>query len=34
VRQHGLRWGLVDVKVAAVDSTWAGLTFVRRRTDR
>ncbi len=34
VREHGLEAGLVDVKVAAIDSTWAGIKFVRRLADR
>jgi hypothetical protein len=34
VRDHGLTAGLVDVKVAAIDSTWSGLKFVRRVRDR
>ena len=34
VREVGLRVGLVDVKVAAVDATWSGLKFVRRVADR
>jgi hypothetical protein len=34
VRQHGLACGVVDVKVAAIDSVWSGLKFVRRLTDR
>jgi hypothetical protein len=34
VRTHGLAQGLVDVKVCAIDPTWSGLAFVRRRTDR
>jgi hypothetical protein len=34
VRDVGLGAGLVDVKVCAVDSTWSGLKFVRRLTDR
>lgn len=34
VRDHGLRMGLVDVKVAAIDETWSGLKFVRRLRDR
>lgn len=34
VRSIGLREGLVDVKVAAVDDTWSGLKFVRRVRDR
>lgn len=31
VRQAGLAAGLVDYKVCAVDETWAGLKFARRR---
>jgi hypothetical protein len=34
VRVLGLEHGLVDVKVCAVDSTWSGLKFVRRLSDR
>ena len=34
VREIGLRNGLVDVKVAAVDETWSGLKFVFRLKDR
>jgi hypothetical protein len=34
VRETGLRLGLVDVKVAAIDATWSGLKFVRRLADR
>ena len=34
VRDHGLAVGLVDVKVAAIDPTWAGLKFVYRLADR
>jgi hypothetical protein len=34
VRALGLRLGWVDVKVAAIDDTWSGLKFVRRRHDR
>ena len=34
VRTAGLEFGLVDVKVCAVDSTWSGLKFVRRLADR
>jgi len=34
VREHGLASGLVDVKVAAIDATWAGLKFVRRLSSR
>ncbi len=31
VREFGLAAGLVDYKVAAVDFTWSGLCFARRR---
>ena len=34
VRATGLAAGLVDVKVCAIDATWAGLKFVRRLRDR
>ncbi|MEO8032758.1 MAG: hypothetical protein ABI765_18045 [Gemmatimonadota bacterium] len=34
VRQAGLKAGLVDVKVCAVDEVWSGLKFVRRPRDR
>ncbi|MFD1934494.1 hypothetical protein ACFSKW_23785 [Nonomuraea mangrovi] len=34
VRQYGLAQGLVDNKVAAIDSTWSGLRFVYRLADR
>lgn len=34
VREIGLRAGLVDVKVCAIDETWSGLKFVRRLRDR
>jgi hypothetical protein len=34
VREIGLRHGLVDVKVAAVDEVWSGLKFVRRVVNR
>jgi len=34
VREVGLAHGLVDVKVAAVDSLWSGLKFVYRLKDR
>jgi hypothetical protein len=34
VRDIGLKAGLVDVKVCAVDETWSGLKFVYRLTDR
>ena len=31
VREFGLQAGLVDYKVAAIDATWSGLCFARRR---
>ncbi len=34
VREMGLRHGLVDIKVCAVDETWSGLKFVYRIKDR
>jgi hypothetical protein len=34
VRQIGLKNGLVDVKVCAVDEVWSGLKFVFRLKDR
>ena len=34
VREVGLGYGLVDVKVCAVDQTWSGLKFVRKLKDR
>jgi hypothetical protein len=34
IRDIGLRNGLVDVKVCAVDDVWSGLKFVIRRKDR
>ena len=34
VREIGLKAGLVDVKVCAVDETWSGLKFVFRLKDR
>jgi hypothetical protein len=34
VRTAGLKHGLVDVKVCAVDATWSALKFVRRLRDR
>ncbi|BDI29229.1 DUF3052 domain-containing protein [Capsulimonas corticalis] len=34
VREIGLRLGLVDVKVCAVDEIWSGLKFVYRVKDR
>lgn len=34
VRDIGLKCGLVDVKVCAIDETWSGLKFVIRLKDR
>ena len=34
IREIGLKSGLVDVKVCAVDETWSGLKFVFRLKDR
>jgi hypothetical protein len=34
VRELGLKEGLVDVKVCAVDEVWSGLKFVRRVENR
>jgi hypothetical protein len=34
VRDLGLKAGLVDVKVCAIDETWSGLKFVFRLKDR
>ena len=34
VREIGLRNGLVDVKVAAIEEVWSGLKFVYRLKDR
>jgi hypothetical protein len=34
VRARGLRTGLVDNKVCAIDETWSGLRFVVRLSDR
>ncbi len=34
VRKIGLAFGLVDVKVCAIDDTWSGLKFVIRLEDR
>lgn len=34
VRDLGLKIGLVDVKVCAVDANWSGLKFVYRMKDR
>jgi CheY-like chemotaxis protein len=34
VREIGLASGLVDYKIAAIDATWSGLCFARRRKKR
>lgn len=34
IREHVLASGLVDIKVAAIDSNWSGLKFVYRLKDR
>ena len=34
LREVGLPYGLVDVKVCAVDNTWSALKFVRRLRER
>ncbi len=34
VRELGLKSGLVDVKVCAVDEDWSGLKFMYRKEDR
>ena len=34
VRGIGLKGGLVDIKVCAVDEVWSGLKFVYRLKDR
>jgi hypothetical protein len=34
IREYGLKEGLVDVKVCAVDDIWSGLKFVFRVKDR
>ena len=34
VRDTGLRNGMVDVKICAIDKEWSGLKFVRRLKDR
>lgn len=34
IRDFGLRTGLVDVKVCAIDDVWSGLKFVFRLKDR
>lgn len=34
VREIGLKGGLVDIKVCAVDENWSGLKFMYRKKDR
>jgi len=34
VRAAGLASGIVDYKVCAIDPTWSGLRFARRRPDK
>ena len=34
VREFGLKGGLVDVKVCAIDDDWSGLKFMYRKIDR
>ena len=34
VRDFGLTAGLVDYKIAAIDATWSGLCFARRKAKR
>ena len=34
VREFGLTAGLVDYKIAAIDETWSGLCFARRKGKR
>jgi hypothetical protein len=34
VRERGLKLGLVDIKVCAIDDTWSGLKFVIPRDQR
>jgi len=31
VQKHGLASGLVDTKICAIDETWSGLRFSRRK---
>jgi hypothetical protein len=31
IREKGLELGLVDIKVCAIDDTWSGLKFTRRK---
>ena len=33
VRAYGLARGFVDFKISAIDATWSGLCFARRRSD-
>jgi hypothetical protein len=33
VRAYGLAHGFVDYKISAIDATWSGLCFARRRPD-
>lgn len=33
VRQFGIEMGLVDYKICAIDETWSGLRFARRKTN-
>lgn len=33
VRRTGLAAGLVDYKVSAIDATWSGLLFTRRKSE-
>lgn len=34
IREHLIKTGLVDVKIAAIDENWSGLKFVYRIKDR
>lgn len=34
IRQIGLKNGLVDIKICAIDDVWSGLKFVYRLKDR
>lgn len=34
IRDIGLAYGLIDVKVIAIDDTWSGLKFVYQMSDR
>jgi hypothetical protein len=31
VRERGLALGIVDYKICAIDATWSGLLFAKRR---